>query len=201
MKLPLWIALGFLLLGFSESSDKAYIKSIKKHRKERRKEFKDPEQSPLGERAKYFKQLYYFPIDPTYRVTAQLTKTPKAKPFRIPTNDPTVQKEFVSYGELSFELAGGTHTLTVYKSLQLLRIPLYKDYLFLPFRDESSGWDTYGGGRYLDLNIPEGSEMILDFNLAYNPNCVYSDGWSCPIPPAENTLSISIEAGEKNYPH
>jgi uncharacterized protein (DUF1684 family) len=71
--------------------------------------------------------------------------------------------------------------------------------LFLPFRDATSGTATYGAGRYLDLEPNEDGTLTIDFNLAYNPSCVYSDGWSCPIPPRENWLDIPIEAGEKMY--
>ncbi|MEM6628970.1 MAG: DUF1684 domain-containing protein [Bacteroidota bacterium] len=201
MKLSIWIVLGLFFLGAAYNSDRQYIKSIKKHRKERRKAFKDPTRSPLREEAKYFKQLYYFPIDPSYRITATLEKTQDGQIFRIPTNDPAIQKEYISYGKLSFELAGKPQVLTVYKDPRLSRIPMYRDQLFLPFRDGSAGRETYGGGRYLDLAIMEGPEMTIDFNLAYNPNCAYSNGWSCPLPPAENTLTLAIEAGEKDYTH
>jgi uncharacterized protein (DUF1684 family) len=71
--------------------------------------------------------------------------------------------------------------------------------LFVPFRDGTSGVTTYGAGRYLDLEPNEDGTVTIDFNLAYNPSCVYSDGWSCPIPPPENWLSVPIEAGEKMY--
>ena len=198
-----WVGAGFVLIILTSfvASDKAYIKSVKKHRKERRREFRDPRRSPLGEEAKQFKRLSYFEISPAYKVEARLERTPDAIPFKIPTNDPKVSKDYVSYGKLHFNLKGKAHQLVVYKSLAFSPLPQYQSYLFLPFRDQSTGRDTYGGGRYLDLQVPKGSHISLDFNLAYNPNCAYSDGWSCPIPPAENTLEISIEAGEKNYPH
>ncbi|MDG1428784.1 MAG: DUF1684 domain-containing protein, partial [Crocinitomicaceae bacterium] len=69
--------------------------------------------------------------------------------------------------------------------------------LFIPFRDKTSRHETYGGGRYLDVQIPDRDMMHLDFNLAYNPYCAYSHRYSCPIPPEENTLNVSILAGEK----
>ena len=73
----------------------------------------------------------------------------------------------------------------------------YKDYLFIPFRDGTSRMETYGGGRYLDLRIPKGKTILVDFNLAYNPYCAYSHRYSCPIPPEINTLNVRILAGEK----
>jgi uncharacterized protein (DUF1684 family) len=73
----------------------------------------------------------------------------------------------------------------------------YKKYLFIPFRDLTSGKESYGGGRYIDTEIPAGETLILDFNRAYNPYCAYSHRYSCPIPPEENTLKVEIRAGEK----
>ncbi len=200
-ELSICILLGLFLLGYSGPGDKSYIRSIKKHRKERRKEFRDPLRSPLREEAKGFKKLVYFPISSDYKVKASFERTKEAIPFKIPTSDPNTFKEYVSYGKLKFQLAGEARELTVFRSLRLARLPMYKDHLFLPFRDKTSGDETYGGGRYLDLVVSEEEEWTIDFNLAYNPNCAYSEGWACPIPPAENTLSIPIKAGEKNYPH
>jgi hypothetical protein len=71
----------------------------------------------------------------------------------------------------------------------------YEDFLFLPFNDYTNGNETYGGGRYLDLRIPDGSTIILDFNKAYNPYCAYTDRYSCPVPPKENSITTYIYAG------
>ena len=197
-----WIGVGIgilcLLLGFQDV-DREYFKRIKKHRKERKKEFRNPQTSPLKGEARSFKGFAYFPIDPAYRVMAYVEHTPQARPFEVPTSDPTVHKTYVSYARATFSLKGQSLSLTLYRSLQLIRLPQYRDYVFLPFRDQSSGRTTYGGGRYLDLTLPEGDSLVIDFNLAYNPNCAYSEGWACPIPPAENTLPVAIEAGEKAY--
>ena len=80
-----------------------------------------------------------------------------------------------------------------------MRNPAYKNYIFLPFTDDSNGFETYGGGRYLDIDKPEDGvrKIVLDFNIAYNPYCAYSDAYSCPIPPRENNLSVKILAGAK----
>ena len=75
----------------------------------------------------------------------------------------------------------------------------YGKYLFVPFTDATSGTQSYGGGRYLDLELPEGTMLEVDFNYAYNPYCAYTDGYSCPIPKPESRLPISILAGEKVY--
>ena len=75
----------------------------------------------------------------------------------------------------------------------------YKDYLFLPFLDDTNGEGSYGGGRYIDLRIPDSDTMIIDFNTAYNPYCAYNDRYSCPIVPRQNYLDVAIEAGVKAF--
>ncbi|MEZ4850431.1 MAG: DUF1684 domain-containing protein [Bacteroidia bacterium] len=186
-------------LGVSQTSEKAYLKQIKKHRKHIHQEFKNPETSPLREEAKQFHGLDYYAPDPEYKVEATLTLTPEAKPFYIPTSNPNRSKQFVSYATLSFTLKGKPWQLTVYRNLELAGIKKYEKLLFLPFLVETSGFDTYGGGRYMDLEIPDGDKITLDFNLCYNPYCAYSGGWSCPIPPPENFLELNLEAGVKKY--
>jgi uncharacterized protein (DUF1684 family) len=80
-------------------------------------------------------------------------------------------------------------------------MPEYKDYLFLPFTDDTNGTDTYAGGRYIDLTVKDfiGSSVVIDFNKAYNPYCAFSGGYSCPKPPDENHLQIPVQAGEKLF--
>ena len=77
----------------------------------------------------------------------------------------------------------------------------YEDYLFLPFTDKTNGDSSYGGGRYLDLKLPEGDSIIIDFNQAYNPYCAYNDKYSCPVPPKSNNLDIEVLAGVKTFKH
>jgi uncharacterized protein (DUF1684 family) len=83
-----------------------------------------------------------------------------------------------------------------------MAVPEYKDHLFLPFTDLTSGEETYTAGRYIDLSFEDiiDNKVVIDFNKAYNPYCAYVSGkYNCPIPPRENTLSVAILAGEKNY--
>ena len=77
----------------------------------------------------------------------------------------------------------------------------YKDYLFIPFGDATSGLTSYGGGRYMDFTLADikDNTLVIDFNKAYNPYCAYTIGYNCPIPPKENLLTEAINAGEKNY--
>jgi uncharacterized protein (DUF1684 family) len=98
-------------------------------------------------------------------------------------------------------LEGSEYQLAIYKNLRTTRMPMFRDFLFLPFQDDTNGESTYGGGRYIDLKVGdiEDGKLTIDFNKAYNPYCAYGDGWNCPIPPVENILEVEIAAGEKNY--
>jgi len=175
---------------------------VKVFRAGRDKEFRDKEESPLKEEDfPIFKNLNYFPVDKKFRVKADFTRTADEKYFQIPTSSGKTKK-FIKYGVLEFKLSGNDYSLNVYQADAevLAKFPEYKDLLFVPFKDATSGKATYGGGRYIDIKTPSGKQVILDFNLAYNPNCAYgSDRFSCPIPPKENFLQVEINAGEKNY--
>jgi uncharacterized protein (DUF1684 family) len=73
----------------------------------------------------------------------------------------------------------------------------YEKFILIPFGDKTNGTETYGGGRYIDITIPEGNKAIIDFNMAYNPYCAYSAKYTCPIPPKENILDVEIKSGQK----
>lgn len=163
------------------------------------KEFKDPMTSPLPKDAiKKFTGLAFFPIDENFVVQATLTRTPDTQPFEMPTT--TARKPlYKKYGELHFELNGTSFTLSVFQNLELIQKPDYKNSLFLPFTDLTSGVSSYGGGRYLDLEIPTADEITVNFNLAYNPYCVYNHKYSCPIPPEENFIQMEIKAGVMDF--
>ena len=142
-----------------------------------------------------FQGLAYFDVDSNFRITAIFTKS-IGKKFKMPTST-TRTPIYRRFGYVEFLIDGKNQTLTVYQNMALRRQKEYKNYLFIPFRDASSNHETYGGGRYLDLQIPDGNKTILDLNTIYNPYCVYSHRYSCPIPPVENTLKVAILAGEK----
>ena len=188
--------------GLKNKTDKkqfpAEILEIETFQKELNKEYKTEEETPLrGSNFKKFKSHPFFPIDLNYRVKAKLVKTENSVPFEIPTSSGRTKK-YREFGKAYFTLNGAEQVLTVYQSLALLDDPEYQDYLFLPFKDETNGKDTYGGGRYLDLRIPKNDEIIIDFNKAYHPYCAYNAfDYNCPIVPEENWLKIPIEAGVK----
>lgn len=144
--------------------------------------------------------LRFFRPKKKYRVEATFTRLPDARPFEMPTYDGEVQP-FVAYGKVDFALHGDSLQLTVYRNLRMIRVPLFRDQLFLPFKDLSNSKSTYGGGRYLDLKISDlqNGKLKIDFNKAYNPYCAYSEGYTCPIPPFENHLLVKVKAGEKDY--
>jgi uncharacterized protein (DUF1684 family) len=103
-----------------------------------------------------------------------------------------VTKHYVRAGRIRFEVDGQPVTLSVFRDIERGRY-------FLPFRDGTSGKETYGAGRYLDPRARPDGTLVVDFNYAYNPYCAYGDGWSCPIPPLENFVKARIEAGERSF--
>jgi len=138
----------------------------------------------------------FFPIDSAFRVRAFFLPFALNDTVQMPTSSEKI-KSFLKEGTANFTLLGKTYSLVLYRSLQLVGKQEYEDYLFLPFKDMTSGKLTYGGGRYIDLKTPQGDSITIDFNKAYHPYCAYTKGYSCPIPPAENYLELPIEAGIK----
>ncbi|HET6628467.1 MAG TPA: DUF1684 domain-containing protein [Woeseiaceae bacterium] len=138
-----------------------------------------------------FQGLEYFPIDSDWRVTAELVPYEPAK--RIPIlNVLGMQVEMTSPGALVFELQGKEYRLD----------PVLEEGTtdwFVMLADETSGHETYGAGRYLYVTPPRDGRTVIDFNKAYNPPCAFSNFATCPLPPPQNRLPLSITAGEKAY--
>ncbi len=175
------------------------LKEIVRFQEEMNASFRNPESSPLPDRyRKNFTGLDFYAPDTSYQVLANFTRTPEAIPFLMPSTTDEKSREVV-YGIASFELHGKPHQLEIYHSLDLMDDEGYEDYLFLPFTDETNGLDTYGGGRYIDLTIPDGATILIDFNKAYNPYCVYNKKYSCPLVPRQNNLRTKVEAGVKAF--
>ncbi|TXG35197.1 DUF1684 domain-containing protein [Seonamhaeicola maritimus] len=191
----------FLLLITSVScaQKKQRIQGETEFQKEMNAQFKDATESPLTEKdRKHFTGLDFFKFDSTFVVTANFKRTPNEKSFKMKTTTDR-RPEYVKYGELSFTLNGKDLKLDIFQNKGLIEKEGYEDYLFLPFLDETSGEESYGGGRYVDARIPVGDTMIVDFNQAYNPYCAYSERYSCPIVPRQNYLRVKIEAGVKAF--
>ena len=151
-----------------------------------------------AEDIEHFQGLDYFDFDSTYQVVADFKKS-KGKKFEMPTSTERLPV-YRRYGYATFKLDSTELVLEVYQNMEHRKHPEYGKYLFIPFRDKTSGKDTYGGGRFIEVLIPKGKELELDFNLCFNPYCSYSDRYSCPIPPEANTLDFEIKAGEKTPP-
>ncbi|CAM2934599.1 hypothetical protein DRF59_09240 [Chryseobacterium flavum] len=180
---------------FSQKKSKEEAE-VEKFRKELNAEYLNPKETPLrDDNFKNFKGHPFFPFDIKYRITAKFIKTKDAQPFDLPTSSGKT-KSYREYGKATFDLDEKSYTLTLYQSLDLIKQKKYKDYLFLPFRDATNEKETYGGGKYMDLKIPEGNTIILDFNKSYQPYCAYNAyDYNCPIVPQENKLPVEIRAG------
>jgi len=191
--------LGQVVLSQDESTKAT--EEIVAYRKKQETEFKDPIKSPLVKKdLKKFKGLHYYPIDLKYRLKATFVKNETPVFFKMKTSA-SILKDYNTYGIVNFELDGVQYGLEVYQSPDVMKMPGYADYLFIPFTDVTNGKETYDGGRYLELRIPETNEVVLDFNQCYNPYCAYGSigRYACPIPPAANALPIAILAGEKKF--
>lgn len=175
------------------------LRSIRSYQKAMNAQFRDSETSPLPDRYRAnFSGLDFFAPDTTYQVWAKLIHTPEALPFNMPT---TTERQALErkYGTLVFFLKGQEVRLEVYQSPELMLQEEYVDYLFLPFTDATNGNETYSGGRYLDLKIPTSDSILIDFNRAYNPYCVYNPKYSCPLVPAQNRIDFPVRAGVKDF--
>lgn len=164
--------------------------SLAEFRKMKDDYYKTDPQSPLtAEQRGGFEGLKYFPENADLRLEMELEKFPEQIEIQMQTSTGDVQT-YTRYGRLKFSVDGQDTELTLFAS---------QHGYFLPFVDSQGGEITYGAGRYLDPEPLSDGKFLIDFNLAYNPYCAYNEAYSCPIPPAENRLSIPIKAGEKIF--
>ncbi|RKS45072.1 hypothetical protein BC962_2747 [Gillisia mitskevichiae] len=199
MKNLLFLLIALLNTSLLIAQKASKLKDVEAFQKHLNAEFANPEESPLTlEDIKKFEALEFFDIDTAYVIEAEFVRTPYESPFSMPTT--TDRKPiYVKYGEAYFDLEGQSFKLNIYQNQELITKAEYVDYLFIPFTDATNGETSYGGGRYLDLRIPTGKTITLNFNKAYNPYCAYNGKYSCPIPPSENDISIGIPVGVKAY--
>jgi uncharacterized protein (DUF1684 family) len=184
-------------LGFGQ--EKFDVAVVEKFQEDLNVEYADAKTSPLtAEDLAQFKSLNFYPINNKAFVVAKFIRTQDEKPFEMPTSG-TRRPMYVKYGEARFELEGKEFKLNIYRNIELSKKEEYKDHLFLPFSDLSSGKESYIGGKYIDLKIPNGDTIVIDFNLSYNPYCAYNHKYSCPKVPLENDLAIEIKAGVKKF--
>lgn len=170
-----------------------YASSLEQHRRRKDEAFARDPRSPLPHHERHrFQGLKYYPPDPAWRLRATLVPHDPPRHVRMQASDGAV-KHYENVGEFRLATPAGEVRIQAYESAG-------GHGLFIPFRDRTSGKETYGAGRYLDAQPPEaGDAYVLDFNLAYNPHCAYDDAYSCPFPPPENWLQVEVRAGEKTY--
>ena len=198
MKQLLCIFVG-LATSFGFSQQKFDKLAAENFQRELDAEYMDRDKSPLMVQDRPdFEGHPFFPIDEKYFVVAEFVRTENEKPFAMKTSTSRLPM-YEKYGELHFSIDGKPLKLNVYRSLDLMQDEHYKDYLFLPFSDTTNGNETYLGGRYIDLRIPQGNTIAIDFNQAYNPYCAYNHKYSCPAVPQENVLNVAIRAGVKKF--
>ena len=170
----------------------SFAKSVENGRKEKDSFYKFSDDSPIPERES-FAGLKYFPSDEKYRMKLKLQRYPNPEIVTMVTSKGT-QQRFYRVGYFEFEIDGKKARLQAYRSAERA-----DEHLFIPFRDKTSGKESYGAARYIDLDLTQDDNYVLDFNTAYNPYCAYSDDYVCPLPPRENSLDVEIRAGEKKY--
>ncbi|TXH24713.1 MAG: DUF1684 domain-containing protein [Cyclobacteriaceae bacterium] len=180
----------------STSTNEDYLEYIQQERVKMEKFMQDGVGSPFSKDSITFEGLKFYPADVRYRIKAKLKPIEGKKVVLLSTSDGKEQK-YLEYAFAEFELDGVQNQLLI---LEVMEMGPQRGKLFLAFSDETSGSETYGAGRYLDVKkVPAAKSIELDFNLAYNPYCAYNDNYSCPFPPKENLLKVAIRAGEMNY--
>lgn len=193
--------LGLFVISCSPKVDPEYRAAIEDYRQKRVSNLQSKGRPVLEESE--LNQLDYFNINPKYKIEAKFIRTKDSKAFYVPTfNGKT--KDYRKYGYLDFKIEGKQKQLSLYQDITSIeKNPQSQNwyYLILPFNDNTNGKGSYKGGRYMIFDrrkVSENQSVTLDFNKAYNPLCAYNSGYTCPIPPEENDLNISIKAGEKS---
>ncbi len=194
MKKAIWVALAMaiviLFISQSNSSKDAYENEINNYWEEKEDFYQNSEASPFVQRNQPYKPIFFFDPDKDYKVTATLERFSKREILAIGNSDGTTTN-YLKFASATFKVKGVSQTILI------LKLPRFGNQYLTAFGDETSGVATYGGGRYLDLEIGKSDRITIDFNKAYNPYCAYFDDYACPLPPRENLLTVSIKAGEK----
>lgn len=179
----------------------SFTDSIQSVRTAKDVELKSKKHSPLQKKdRRAFDHLNYYPVDEAWNLEVDFAIVEHGDTVDMMTSSGKT-KQFYVYGRITIYHDGKRESLFAYNRIWPEGyVSEYPPSLFIPFKDHTSGNETYGGGRYLDIDIPAESGLIeLDFNLCYNPYCAYGDGFSCPLPPEVNHLGFEVKAGEKNY--
>jgi uncharacterized protein len=173
--------------------DKAWREELETERSMKNEFMARHPESPFVSGRVPFHELIYFPPDRSYRVSATLERvTPPAEAYLRTNRDNQAVMRYL--GDLAFSLHGRPLRLRLYHAGEGVGTSV-----FVPFRDATSGRESYGAGRYLTLELTEDDVYELDFNRAFNPYCAYTDDFECSFPPAENDLPVPVRAGEKAW--
>lgn len=177
-------------------NQKELKKEVKAFQKDLRKQYRSKEDSPLRTKVerREFKGHKFYKYDPEWVVNASYEVISSPDTIVMPTSAGTTKK-FLKYAKIAFVKDSVSCVFYGYRNVKYINHEEYGRYLFIPFTDATSGTETYGGGRYLDIEMPSSNAITINFNLAYNPYCAYATGWFCPIPPRDNDLKVSVRAG------
>ncbi len=179
----------------STGDDSVYIESVNKELKEKDRFMKNSRESPLSEEQKQaFRGLEYYEIDPSLKIKARIELVKEDQLIVVPTQDGK-EERYLKWAYANFELDGKAQRLVIL--MPMMR--QFQNKLTLIFTDETSGEESYGACRYLDLTREGETSITIDFNMAYNPYCAYSENFSCPLPPPGNHINVQIRAGERDY--
>ena len=193
MKIIITAFLVFFYFALNAQNNTAYTNTIKAYQKN----YTTTHEVVKGKNRTFFR---FYPATEKFKVSCRFQRSSDSSIVVMTTSGKKIpQKDFMRYGKLYFTINDTALELTVYQS-QIKNV-LTKDYLFLPFTDLTTGEETYGSGRYIDLLVSaiKKDTVVIDFNKAYNPYCAYSNNFNCPLPPRENYLPVTITAGEKTF--
>lgn len=169
-------------------NQKSYEQTMQESREEYREKLLSMEESPLAG-IDDFSDFNYYPINEAYKITADFEEVIGDRSFTLFMTDGS-QERLNMAGVASFELNGVAQKAFIYDEGETL---------LLPFRDQTNDDETYGGGRYINLERTNTNKLFIDFNEAHNFYCAYNEAFVCPVPPKENTLTVPVEAGEKIF--
>ncbi len=180
-----------------EAAQEAWEIRLVEMRIDKNEEFMDPERTSLmAKDLPGFEGLNYYYPAPELRFHVPFVAEASLDTMTL-VKRKGEEVPYLRMGHVSFSYEGNAHTLYVFGPVDT---EAYGDYLWLPFYDATSGTETYGGGRYLDLEVDEAGEVELDFNFAYNPLCDYNhERYNCTLPPEDNRLACALPAGEKLF--
>lgn len=171
---------------------------VERLRREKDRFFRESPNSPLRpEDRRAFQGLEYFPYNEDLVLDVKLHELDETEEIVMATSLTGKETLYYRVGYFTFQVDGSPVKLYAYRSAH--EHEPGRPSLFIPFRDRTSGRESYGAGRYMDIQVSPSGKYVLDLNLAYNPYCAYSEDYICPLPPGENWLKVDIRAGEKDY--